>query len=941
MTAWTADRLPITVAPLPGEALESWIAAYARRLHTTGSDLIAHLGLGGSRIPHMALRLNDHEAAALERATGVARQALAAMTLEPYNGLAIAITPGRRALASRFPIGRFGNARTRYCPQCLAHDQGRGPVSWRLPWSFACPLHRVLLLDFCPACRRPPRTWNARRLGPQTGAACTRDNPVTSSRRGGCGTDLTAAEAVQLPAGGLILEAHQHLASLMTSPPGSRPAAATDLREIYATACRALRGLHAIPGQAPPAVHAVLDEIGAALPGRDGAEPGDDAGTAAIGATLACLALDQTRPGHEELFGWILQAHRSLLRSRRYVPGIGAVAKRWAWCGPGMVTKVLGGLDRDASLHARLRYATATPRPRWPALPAGAITRRAAMVPAMLWPGWTLRLLPRATGGADTGDDAPHSARCGSFRRGCAGFLLLPGGPPQLNFERASPLLGNRSHVTDRDAVERILYRERDLTPLASVLAQLASALDEHGSPIDYARRRALFTSPESVTLDMDACTRLSLQHGWSQSYASRLAVMRWYLLVLLTGEHPAIPGTKKPFSWHCTGFRYSAPGPLRDFLRQQAEANLARHGINEPVTWEPPARWVTWEDWSGTDPASLAGDGLAAVLAKAGSVHGAAGALRLTAEHVRLSCEIASTGPPAATANGLPVSPSRADILSPDRLRDLYEHQNLPMREIAALAGCATVTIRRLLQIDGVPQRTAYRRPPPESGITREWLHREYVVKVRSIDTLARERGVCAPYLKSLARNWGLPVRRHSDFSGIGHLDLPAPPTPAMRAVTMRTGALGRLELITRIPGHDSIAAAARALYGGRVGALQQMIRKIEATAGFPIIDRSTTPLSSTEDGREFIREALQVLQAGREQTTAQPQREGTRGARILVCRAEAARLYGVRSGRPGAATPAAHAEALRSPGPCAGRCLEGAGGPVGRERGERDDYF
>jgi hypothetical protein len=28
---WTADRLPISVVPLPGEELESWIAAYARR----------------------------------------------------------------------------------------------------------------------------------------------------------------------------------------------------------------------------------------------------------------------------------------------------------------------------------------------------------------------------------------------------------------------------------------------------------------------------------------------------------------------------------------------------------------------------------------------------------------------------------------------------------------------------------------------------------------------------------------------------------------------------------------------------------------------------------------------------------------------------------------------------------------------------------------------
>jgi hypothetical protein len=533
-----------------------------------------------------------------------------------------------------------------------------------------------------------------------------------------------------------------------------------------------------------------------------------------------------------------------------------------------MVTKVLGGLDRDASLHARLRYATATPRPRWPALPAGVITRRAAMVPAMLWPGWTLRLLPRAPGGAD--DDAPLSARCGSFRRGCAGFLLLPGGPPQLNFERASPLLGNRSHVTDRDAVERIIYRERDLTPLASVLAQLACALDEHGSPIDYARRRALFTGPEQVTLDLDAYIRVCLQHGWSQSYAPRLAVMRWYLLVLLTGEHPAIPGARKPFNWYCTGFRYSAPGPLRDFLHQQAQASLAWLGINEPATWEPPPNWVTWENWPGTDPVGLPGAGLAAALARTGSVHEAAGTLGLTAEHVRLCCEIARTGPPPATADGLPVSPSRADVLSPNRLRDLYEHQNVPMKEIAALAGCATVTIRRLLQIDGVSQRTAYRRPPPESGITREWLHREYVVKLRSIDTLARERGVCAPYLKNLARNWGLPIRRHSDFSGIGHLDLPAPPSPAMRAVTMRTGALGRLELITQISGHDSIAAAARVLYGGRDGALQQMIRKIETTAGFPIIDRSSKPLAPTDAGRDFIREAHQILQAAREQTAA-----------------------------------------------------------------------
>jgi hypothetical protein len=159
--------------------------------------------------------------------------------------------------------------------------------------------------------------------------------------------------------------------------------------------------------------------------------------------------------------------------------------------------------------------------------------------------------------------------------------------------------------------VERIIYHGRDLTPLASVLAQLAFALDEHGSPIDYARRRALFTDLRSVTLDLDACTRLRLQHGWSAGYAPREAVLRWYLLVLLTGEHPAIPGTKKPFSWRCNNFRSGAPRLLRVFLRQQAEANLARHGITEPVTWEPPPHWVTWPDWPGTEPARFPTAGL------------------------------------------------------------------------------------------------------------------------------------------------------------------------------------------------------------------------------------------------------------------------------------------------------------------------------------------
>jgi DNA-binding transcriptional LysR family regulator len=44
-------------------------------------------------------------------------------------------------------------------------------------------------------------------------------------------------------------------------------------------------------------------------------------------------------------------------------------------------------------------------------------------------------------------------------------------------------------------------------------------------------------------------------------------------------------------------------------------------------------------------------------------------------------------------------------------------------------------------------------------------------------------------------------------------------------------------------------------------------MVRKIELAAGFTIIDRATTPLAPTGPGREFLREASQVLQAAGEQ--------------------------------------------------------------------------
>ncbi len=48
MTRWTDERIPLWVPPVEGEALDSWIEAYARRLTVSGGEFTRFLGLSGT-----------------------------------------------------------------------------------------------------------------------------------------------------------------------------------------------------------------------------------------------------------------------------------------------------------------------------------------------------------------------------------------------------------------------------------------------------------------------------------------------------------------------------------------------------------------------------------------------------------------------------------------------------------------------------------------------------------------------------------------------------------------------------------------------------------------------------------------------------------------------------------------------------------------------------
>lgn len=189
-------RIPMRLPPLPGESFDSWLIAYAHRLDAPIADLLAHSGVDLRAVSTEPRRLaRGPSAAALERVsyvTGHSREELELTFsgLRRYEAeLRLAHVSGRRFLSAPMRSSRF-------CPVCLADNEGRWQVSWRLPWVVACPRHRVLLATCCPSCEAPQRRRRVRtdnspndpRFCAEPAARATGRNPVR------CAADLTPVE---------------------------------------------------------------------------------------------------------------------------------------------------------------------------------------------------------------------------------------------------------------------------------------------------------------------------------------------------------------------------------------------------------------------------------------------------------------------------------------------------------------------------------------------------------------------------------------------------------------------------------------------------------------------------------------------------------------------------------------------------------------------------
>jgi hypothetical protein len=159
-----SNRLPLRVAPAPGEAIDSWLEVTARYMDLPLRAVASALDLVIATRPTWIRWLSRDQLDVIQAATGVSSSVVEALTLSVYDGTALQLDPNSHRLDASFPFGAL--SRSRFCPECIRESDGRWQLAWRLGWSFVCVLHNWLLADACPGCGKYQRCQQVYRRVP-------------------------------------------------------------------------------------------------------------------------------------------------------------------------------------------------------------------------------------------------------------------------------------------------------------------------------------------------------------------------------------------------------------------------------------------------------------------------------------------------------------------------------------------------------------------------------------------------------------------------------------------------------------------------------------------------------------------------------------------------------------------------------------------------------
>lgn len=766
--------LPIRLAPLPGEALDSWLEATAHRCHARLINVVGMLAAGdlSSADPdRWTVYLPPQTAVGIAAATGVPLDQLRSMSLGSYDGIALRIDAVRRTVSRHRLWGRTSGSR--FCPDCLAATGGRWQLWWRLGWAFACPQHHQLLADTCPSCHRPARRQvPARHVIPQPGRCAHAARGRTGMAEARCGADLTTAAVLRLPEDHPALAVQKALLDTINSGAAEfgvylqnpQPAVAA-LADMRAVAGRILN--YATPQELSAVVPA--DLLGAVTEPfllyqasrprrrehrRSGFMAPAQASTTATGLTAAwtVLGAPDFRAAGAAL-RWLVTGSR---RDGVNV-GTGTITKWGRDTSPALTTVQLAALEPLLPAIERLHFRTTTGHPRYPTLSAAAVERRAQCVPTLFWPFWSLRLhLPKA--GLEY------------YRLALSNAVLLAG--TRLRVPPAIRLLQSPTRAHNVGRFLQLMRSDPQWDQLATALIRLADYLDAHGSPVDYRRRRRLVYDallPDEVWIRR--CRELGrpVREGGA-------AIARAVLFERLSG----LPAEQAPTATHARDFqprvaafpRCLAP-ELSACLDEAAAEFLHSQGIDdEPLTWQPPPELLTDLALPGPDPTSVDIVALHQALGEPGrSFKATAERLDTTIDTIRYLLE----------QHPLPLVPARRQVaprvrrkLTREEFIHFYCQQRLGLKTIARRFGVSRNVLVRLARDYGIALEGVGRKT--KIPVDRDWLYEQYVDRRRTVPHLAKELGVSSTTIYGWARRYGIAMRPPGRHGGVQYVQTQFP---------------------------------------------------------------------------------------------------------------------------------------------------------------------
>lgn len=853
--------LPIRVTPIDGEALDSWLEALAHRTHTAFGDLLSAVGLSpynGFGTTAWIVRLNPDHQDMISVATGVAASTLEAMTLAHYSDRAVRINSDTRTLSRAFPWGRTNGSR--FCPACLAETGGRWLLAWRLGWTFACTRHHCLLADACPHCGAVQRRRT--HIGdtvPNAGRCARPATDATGRTPARCGADLTVAPVVSFDPDHAAMDSQRIVNAIIDTEtptfgvyrtaPQPRVNVLADIRAVagrvlaYATA-RELEAV--IPADLLAAYRdAVHQSPLRAGPARTDAKPGlaapTRAATAAIGVVAALHALDRPDIASAgDALRWLVTSSRE--RGLAVHPTNIGWGKRTS---PVLAGAQLAALGPMLNPSDQLRYRIDTPLPTHPTPGTTHTAALARRLPTTLWPAWSLPLsIPNC-----------HQRH---LRPALSISLLLVNS--RLNLDESADLLDS---PIDGHAVSRVLQllEKHDHWPnIRAGLTRMADYLADHNVPIDYQRRRRLdyrMLLPDAVWAQICRDT------GTPGPRSIRAKIARCFLFERLSG----LPADDAPSALDDNAFRAKVADFPQHLTPELAKALdgyvhefLAEQGIDrEPATWAPPAGVLDGLALPGADPDAVDVAELHNLMGIGGMTLGAAAArLHTSLDTVRylLGSHPAlrptrPSGTQVTSVHNRAYCTAKA-VLPRDRLVELYQHQRMSLREIAATVGVSRQTITRLARDYDLPLREPHQYA--RKTVDRDWLYDQYVTKRRALPDIAEEVGMSTANMARWAKTHAIPIRGRGGPSHSATLAAQFAVTEAPELIRPALAGIGGWERLQRYASaarHPTLAVAADEL-GVPQFTLVSQINRIERELGMTLLIRAERgrPMELTEDG-------------------------------------------------------------------------------------------